>query len=434
MEQDIFEPGGEGRFKSIFRAFRSRNYRLFLSGQSVSLIGTWMQQTALGWLVYRLTGSAFLLGLVAFASQVPSFFIAPIAGVVVDRWNRHHVLLATQALAMLQASLLAFLVLTGTVQVWHILVLAVFVGLINAIDMPNRQSFVLQMIEDKKLLGNAIALNSSMVHATRMIGPPIAGVLIALWGEGVCFFINAISYIAVLTSLCLMRDIPKNGSKQDINAFQSLKEGFSYAFGFLPIRSIILLLAYTSLVGMPFMVLLPVFAKDIFHGDSHTLGIMTGVTGLGSLAGALFLASRRSVAGLEKIILIASTTLGLGLLALAQTRLLPLALAVLLFTGFGMMVQLTSSNSVLQTIVDEDKRGRVMSFYTMAFMGTLPFGSLIYGALAHRIGALHTVLAGGILCLAGSLLFARRIDSLRQQISPIYMKLGILPGTGPEGR
>lgn len=415
------------RLRLLGRAFRHRNYRLFFSGQCLSLIGTWMQQTALGWLVYRMTGSAFLLGLVAFAGQAPSFFAAPAAGVVVDRWNRHRVLLWTQSMSMIQASALAALVLTDTVQVWHILFLSVFMGLVNSFDMPARQSFVLQLVEDKKLLGNAIALNSSMVHLARMIGPPIAGLIIAVYGEGVCFLMNAVSYIAVLSSLLLMRGIPSHGRGHDGKAIQFLKEGFSYAFGFLPIRSIILLLAFTSLVGMPYMVLMPVFAKDIMLGDSHTLGIMMGAIGVGSLSGALFLASRKSVAGLEKIIPFASATLGVGLIAFSHVRFFPLALFVLMATGFGMMVQLTSSNSVLQTVVEEDKRGRVMSLYTMGFMGTVPFGSLIYGALAHRIGAPNTLVLGGICCLIGAFLFARRISVIRDQVSPIYVKLGIIP-------
>ncbi len=425
MERNGFD-SETNHFNNIFRAFRSRNYRLFFMGQCISLIGTWMQQTAISWLVYRLTGSPFLLGLMAFAGQVPSFFVAPFAGVLVDRWNRHRVLLFTQALSMLQASALAALVMSGSIQMHHILILSLFIGLVNAFDMPTRQSFVIHMVEDKKLLGNAIALNSSMVHVARMIGPPIAGIIIAVAGEGICFSLNAASYIAVITGLLLMRINPIRTEGKQPQFLSAMKEGISYAFGFPPIRSIVILLAFTSLLAMPYVVLLPVFAKDIFHGDSHTLGYLMGATGIGAFSGAIFLASRKSVAGLGRMLVIASSVLGGAIVIFSHSTWFGISLVLLLFTGFGMMVTLTSSNSILQTIVDEDKRGRVMSFYTMAFMGMVPFGNLLYGALASKVGAQNTVLAGGVCCIAGSILFARRLPAMRRLVRPIYIRMGII--------
>ncbi len=425
-ESENFESSNTSRLKNIFRAFRARNYQLFFTGQCISLIGTWMQQTALSWLVYKITGSPFLLGLVGFMSQIPSFIVSPLAGVMIDRYSRYRVLLTTQSLAMLQASVLALLVLNGVVTIWHILFLSLLLGTVNSFDMPARQSFVVQMVEDRKLLGNAIALNSSMVHVARMIGPPIAGIVIASAGEGFCFLINAASYVAVIICLLLMKIVPSAASPRQTDLIPSLKEGFAYAFGFPPIRSIILLLAFASLVGMPYVVLMPIFAKDIFHGDSHTLGLLMGTTGLGALAGAIFLASRKNVLGLGRMIVIACSMLGGGVAAFSHSTLFPLSLVLLLFTGFGMMVLLTSSNSILQTIVDEEKRGRVMSLYTMAFMGTVPFGNLLHGILATRIGAQNTLLAGGICCILGSILFARHLPLLRRIVRPIYVEMGII--------
>jgi MFS family permease len=426
MKSDDFEPSDTSRLKNIVRAFGARNYRLFFAGQCISLVGTWMQQTALSWLVYRLTGSPLLLGLVGFVSQAPSFVIAPFAGVFIDRWNRHRGLLVTQSLAMLQASVLAFLVLTGTVTVGRILFLSFFLGVVNSFDMPTRQSLVVQMVEDRRHLGNAIALNSSMVHVARMIGPPIAGFAIAVAGEGICFLLNAVSYVAVIICLLLMRITPPAQVQHHPHILLSLKEGFSYAFGFLPIRSIIFLLALASLTAMPYVVLLPLFAKDIFHGDSHTLGFLMGASGMGALAGALFLASRKNVVGLGRMIVIASSTLGIGIVAFSHSTMLAFALVMLLFSGFGMMVLLTSSNSILQTLVDDEKRGRIMSLYTMAFMGTVPFGNLLHGFLASIIGAQNTLLIGGTCCVIGSILFARQLPLLRKIIRPIYVKMGIM--------
>jgi len=412
---------------NIVRSLRYRNYRLFFYGQSISLIGTWIQRITVPWLVYRLTGSVFLLGLVGFAGQIPTFLVSPFAGVLIDRWNRHKILVITQILALIQALVLALLFYEKSISVWHIAILSVFLGIINAFDMPARQSFVVDMIEKKEDLGNAIALNSSMVNSARLIGPSIAGILISLTGEGMCFMINAISYVFVIAFLLMMKITPRKIEAQDTNAFQKFKEGFTYTFGSLPIRYIILLLALVSLMGMPYTVLMPVFAKTILHGGSHTFGFLMGATGVGALMGAVYMASRRSAAGLEKFIPWFAGIFGLGLILFSLSTNFILSMFLLLITGFGMLMQMTSSNTILQTIVDDDKRGRVMSFYTMAFMGTAPFGSLLAGALASKVGAPNTLFIGGVACILGAILFMRKLPEIKRTIRPIYIGLGILP-------
>jgi len=412
---------------NIVRSLRYRNYRLFFYGQSISLIGTWIQRITVPWLVYRLTGSVFLLGLVGFAGQIPTFLVSPFAGVLIDRWNRHKILVITQILALIQALVLALLFYEKSISVWHIAILSVFLGIINAFDMPARQSFVVDMIEKKEDLGNAIALNSSMVNSARLIGPSIAGILISLTGEGMCFMINAISYVFVIAFLLMMKITPRKIEVQDTNAFQKFKEGFTYTFGSLPIRYIILLLALVSLMGMPYTVLMPVFAKTILHGGSHTFGFLMGATGVGALMGAVYMASRRSAAGLEKFIPWFAGIFGLGLILFSLSTNFILSMFLLLITGFGMLMQMTSSNTILQTIVDDDKRGRVMSFYTMAFMGTAPFGSLLAGALASKVGAPNTLFIGGVACILGAILFMRKLPEIKRTIRPIYIGLGILP-------
>ena len=412
---------------NIVRSLRYRNYRLFFYGQSISLIGTWIQRITVPWLVYRLTGSVFLLGLVGFAGQIPTFLVSLFAGVLIDRWNRHKILVITQILALIQALVLALLFYEKSISVWHIAILSVFLGIINAFDMPARQSFVVDMIEKKEDLGNAIALNSSMVNSARLIGPSIAGILISLTGEGMCFMINAISYVFVIAFLLMMKITPRKIEAQDTNAFQKFKEGFTYTFGSLPIRYIILLLALVSLMGMPYTVLMPVFAKTILHGGSHTFGFLMGATGVGALMGAVYMASRRSAAGLEKFIPWFAGIFGLGLILFSLSTNFILSMFLLLITGFGMLMQMTSSNTILQTIVDDDKRGRVMSFYTMAFMGTAPFGSLLAGALASKVGAPNTLFIGGVACILGAILFMRKLPEIKRTIRPIYIGLGILP-------
>jgi MFS family permease len=412
----------------MLRALESRNYRLFFFGQVVSLVGTWITTTATNWLIYRLTGSALMLGTVGFAGQFPAFLFGPVAGIFVDRWDRHRLLIVTQTLSMLQSFALAALVLSGRITIEWLVVLSVLQGLVNSFDMPARQSFLLTMIENKEDLGNAIALNSSMVNLARLLGPSIAGIVIAVAGEGVCFFIDGVSYIGVIVGLLMMRitrrqaAAPKRGS-----ALGQFTEGFKYAFGFRPIRSIMLLLALVSLVGVPYSVLMPIFAKTVFNGGPRTLGLLMTSSGCGALIGALWLARRQSVVGLGRVIPIAGGMFGVGLIAFSFMHVLWLAMPCLVVAGFGFVVQMASSNTVIQTIVDDEKRGRVMSFYMMAFLGTAPFGSLMAGWLSSRIGAAETLQLGGTCCIAGAVWFARGLPEIRAAVRPIYIRLGIIP-------
>jgi MFS family permease len=423
-------PGAEqppSGWKFALRALRHRNYRLFFTGQSVSLVGTWMTRVATAWLVYRLTHSPFLLGLVSFSGQIPAFLLGPFAGVWVDRLDRHRVLVATQVLSMLQSFALAALALTGVINVWEIIALAVCQGAINAFDMPARQAFVIQMIESHHDLSNAIALNSSMVNGARMIGPSLAGIIIAGFGEGYCFLIDGVSYIAVIVSLLAMVVSRAEGKRRRIGVLHELAEGWHYVARFAPIRSILLMLALMSFAGMPYMALMPIFAGSVLHGGPDTLGFLMAASGVGALGGALTLALRRSVVGLGRMIAIADATFGAALLLFALSRWMWLSMALMLFTGFGMMLQMASSNTILQTIVEEDKRGRVMSFYAMAFMGAAPVGSLVAGLAAKYFGAPLTLGIGGAACLAGSVWFASRLPAIRKLVRPIYIRLGILP-------
>jgi MFS family permease len=426
MIHDKEKAGGINGLKRMFRALAARNYRLFFTGQSISLVGTWMQRVAMSWLVYHLTSSEFLLGLVSFLGLIPVFVLSPFAGVLADRFNRLHLLIATQALAMLQALLLAILVMTGLIRIGHVMVLAAFLGLINSFDTPIRQAFTAEMIEKKEDLSNAIALNSAMFNGARIVGPTIAGLLIAAFGEGFCFLLNGLSYIAVLAALLLMRIPPpvKMVTKQKL--LKGLKEGFFYSFGFAPIQAVLFLLMAVSIMGTPYMVLMPVFAKDILHGGSHTLGFLMGAAGGGALCGAVYLAQRKTVAGLERVIPLMTGLFSLGLIGFALSRHQWLSLSFLFITGFGLMVQMASSNTILQTIVDDDKRGRVMSFYVMCVMGTTPIGSLLSGALAERLGTPETLLIGGGCCLAGALLFMRKLPAIREKMRPIYIEKGII--------
>ncbi len=412
----------------VFRALKYRNFRIFFMGQSVSLIGTWMQYVAMSWLVYRMTNSALMLGVVGFSSQIPAFILAPFTGVLADRHNRYKILVVTQALAMLQAFILAFLTLTGHIAVWHIIVLGIFLGCINSLDIPARQSFILQMIEDKGDLGNAIALNSMMFNVARLIGPSVAGVLIAITGEGACFLINAISYLAVIASLLAMDQAVKIGKDRakDYDIFKDLKEGFNYAFGFQPIRAILLLLGIISLMGMSYAVLMPVFARDVMGGGPHTLGFLMAAVGLGALGGTVYLASKKRVAALGNLLPVSAGVFGLGITAFSFSHNIWISLPLLFVSGFGIMVQMALSNTILQTIVDDDKRGRVMSFYTMAFMGMAPLGSLLAGSMAIRFGAGNTLTISGLCCIIASVIFARKVSFLRKTVQPIYVKMGIV--------
>lgn len=379
-----------------------------------------MQIIAMSWLVYRLTGSALLLGIVGFSSQIPVFLFASFAGVFVDRHNRHKILLLTQSFAMLQAFALATLVLTNTITVWSIIILSVFLGLINSFDMPARQTFVLDMVEDRKDLSNAIALNSSVFNGARLIGPSIGGILIAAVGEGVCFVINGISFLAVIFCLLAMRLNPPKFAAKETNIVRDLREGFSYAFGYAPIKYLILLIALVSFVGMPYTVLMPIFAAEILPGGADTLGFLMAASGTGALIGTLYLASRKSVIGLGRIVGIAAGIFGCGLICFSLSRLLTLSIIFMALTGFGMIVQMASSNIILQTIVDDDKRGRVMSLYAMSFAGVAPFGSLFAGAVADSIGAPNTLMIGGACCAIASIFFFIKFRSLRHMLRAAY--------------
>jgi MFS family permease len=379
------------------------------------------------WLVYRLTDSPFLLGLVGFASQIPVFVVSPLAGVYTDRWNRHRTVLITQSLAMVHAFVITILVITGWITVWQIIVLAILLGIINAFDMPTRQAFLIDLVEDRTHLGNAIALNSSMFNGARLVGPALAGLLITWHGEWVCFFINAVSYVAVLIALAAMRLAPRKATPPKNSIVEGMKEGFRYAFHSQPIRTMLALVALVSLVSMPLAVLLPVLAGNILYGGSDTFGLLASASGLGALVGAILLAMKKSVLGLGRLVAQMTAMLGAATIGVAYSDVLVVSLVFVALTGFATMVEMAASNTILQTIVEEDKRGRVMSFYTMAFMGTAPLGSLLAGGLASVIGTPWTLLISGLVCLCGAAVFALRLPSLRKSIRPIYIQAGILP-------
>jgi MFS family permease len=418
---------GLDRLRFALRALRHRNFRLFTVGQGLSMIGAWMQQVAMGWLVYRLTNSAFLLGVIAFASQSPVFFLGPFAGVIADRANRHRVIIVMQTAMMLQATVLAVLVFLQRIEYWHVLSLSVFFGIVNAFEIPARQSFLLEMVKSREDLPNAIALNSSIFNAARLIGPAIAGFVIAAFGESVAFISNAVSYLAVLGALFAMQLEPRERRKIRGRVFASLRSGFRYGLGFLPIRIVLNLVAAAALFGVPFTVLLPVLAVETLHGDARTLGFLMSATGVGALSGALYLAARTSVRGLSKVISFSATLFGTALVVLGLSRVLWLSLITLVFAGFGMMVLMAASNTFLQTVADDDKRGRIVSMYTMAYIGMSPFGALLAGAIAQRITARFTVAVGGATVILAAGLFARHIPKFRELVRPIYRELGIIP-------
>lgn len=398
----------------MLRALRHRNYRLFFSGQTVSTVGTWMQTIAMNWLVYKLTDSAFMLGALNFFNHVPGFLLGPVAGVVADRYNRHKILIITQSLAMVQAALLAILVLTGKIAVWHLLGLGFALGCINAFDLTARQAFVVDMVEERSDLPNAIALNSIILSGSKLVGPSMAGILIALVGEGVCFLINAVSFIPVLAALLAMRvQAPVNGIKTGNSPWREMHEGYLYAYRFPPICYTVLLLGLVNLTGTAYVALMPIFAHNIFTGDSHTLGLLMAVTGLGAICGAAFLASRISPAGLEKLIPRAVALLGITLLVFSQTNVLFVGLITLFFTGLGSMVHIAASSTLMQSLVEEDKRGRIMSLYSMSF-GMTPFGNLLAGIMASYIGAAATVGIGGLLCVVGAMLYVSRLREIER--------------------
>ena len=444
---DAEGPDAQGQSRALsgtshaWRALRHRNFRLFFGGQTISLIGTWMTRIATSWLVYRLTGSALLLGTVSFAGQIPTFLVAPFAGVWVDRLDRRQVLVWTQTLSMIQSFLLAALTLSGHITIELILILSVMQGIINAFDMPGRQAFMVQMVGDRADLGNAIAINSSMVNVARLIGPSLAGMLIAATSEGWCFLIDGISYIAVIASLLMMQLNATVVRRTATSMLTELKAGWSYVAGFLPIRTILTLFAVVSLMGMPFVVLMPIFAAKVLNGGPHTLGFLMGAMGVGALISALSLAARKTVRGLIRTIPVAAAVFGLGLIGFGLSHAFWLSMLMVLVAGMGMMQGMAASNTIIQTLVDEDKRGRVMSYYTMAFMGMAPFGSLLAGTLAHAIpamplwfvgktplaGAQWTVILNGVVVVLGAAWFVTRLPALRRVVRPIYQEMGIIP-------
>ena len=414
------------RFAHAWRALRHRNFRLFVEGQSISLIGTWMTRVATSWLVYRLTGSALLLGIVGFAGQILTFLLAPFAGVLVDRLNRQKLLIWTQALAAVQSLGLAWLTIAGKVTIYEIIGLAVFQGFINAFDMPTRQSFLIQMVEDRQDLGNAIALNSSMVNLARLIGPALAGIIIGAIGEGYCFLIDGVSYLAVIGSLLMMRVTLAQTPRATTSMLQQLAEGWNYVKDFSPIRTILLLFAVISLTGMPYLVLMPIFASKVLHGGPHTLGWLMGASGVGALFAAGRLALKKSVRGLTSGIQLAAFVFGAGLILFGLSRNLWISLALMFVTGYGMMQGLAGSNTIIQTLVPEKMRGRVMSYYTVAFVGMAPFGSLLAGGLAHWFGAPRAVMITGACCVVAAVWYTTQLKAIRQVMKPIYEEMGIL--------
>jgi MFS family permease len=413
--------------RHAWRALRHRNFQLFFVGQGISVIGTWMTRVATSWLVYRLTHSALLLGVVSFAGQIVSFALGPVAGVWVERLDRRKLLVWTQAAAAIQSLALAALTLSGTITLGEIIALTALQGVINAFDMPGRQSFLVQMVEDRNDLSNAIAINSAMANGARLVGPALAGLVIGGHGEGWCFLIDGMSYIAVIASLLVMRVSRVDIHRASGNMLAQMREGWDYVSTFRPIRTILLLFALLSLMGYSYSVLLPVFADQILHGDARTLGWLTGASGVGALISALSLTVRKSVLGLTRMLQIASATLGAALIMFGLSRTLWLSLAFMVLVGFGMMQAAAVSNTVIQSLVPEDKRARVMSYYTMAFFGASPFGSLFAGALAHRIGAPATVMLTGACCIAGAIWFTIDLPKVRAIIRPIYQHMGLIP-------
>jgi MFS family permease len=412
-----------------WRALRHRNFKLFFVGQSISVIGTWMTRLATTWLVYHLTHSALLLGIVSFAGQIVSFLLGPFAGVWVERLERRKLLVWTQALAAVQSLALAALTLAHVITLWEIVALTVLQGVINSLDMPARQSFLVQMVEDRADLSNAIAINSSMANAGRLIGPAIAGLVIAAFGEGGCFLIDGLSSFAVIASLLLMHLPAFVPHAHKTNMLTQVREGWDYVRTFRPIRTILLLFFFVTLMGYSWSVLLPIFAAQILHGNARTLGWLMGASGIGALTSALSLAVRKSVVGLTRMIQVATALLGLGLMLFGLSHTLWLSLILMVLVGFGMLQVASASNTVIQSLVPEDKRARAMSFYTMAFFGAAPFGSLFAGALADRIGAPHTVILTGACCLAGALWFTWEMPTLKSIMHPIYRNLGLIPTT-----
>ena len=407
------------------RALRHRNFALFIAGQGWALIGYWIQQLAVSWLVYRLTGSATLLGVLSFAANVPVLVLAPLVGLWSDRFNRHRVMIATQVLEMLQAIVLAALAFSGLIETWHIIALTMFLGVCVAVELPVRHAYLLELVGDKQDLPNAVAMTSLVANCGRLIGPSVAGVLIGWFSEATCFLINAITYIAVLVSFAFIRVKRQSTAAIHPPALHGFKEGLVYAWRTVPIRLLLTLLAIIALTAAPYGTLMPAIVHEAFSGDAQTLGFLVGAAGLGAVSGTLLLASRSDVRGLTRFIVAAAFLAGCALIALSWSRMLPLSIALMAVIGFCILLISVSTNMILQTIVDDDKRGRVMSLYTAAFLGVVPLGGLIAGALADRIGATRTVLIGGCVCVLATLYMARQLPLLHRHMQSIYARLGI---------
>jgi MFS family permease len=412
-------------------ALRHRNYRLFFTGQLISMIGTWMQSVAQSWLVYRLTGSSLSLGLVGFVSQIPVFLVAPIGGLAADRFPRRRILVATQCSAMALALLLAFLTLTGRIELWHVLVLGGLLGVVNAFDIPGRQAFVVEMV-GRKDLPSAIALNSSIVNGARIVGPAVAGLLVAAVGEGWCFLLNGASYVAVIVGLLLMRIPPETRRRVAGSAGAEILEGFRFVVGETPVRSLVLLLGLMSLMGMPYAVLMPIFAERVLGGGARGLGILMGASGAGALLGAIALVLRRRLRGLSRWVALSSAGFGLALIAFSLSRTFWLSVLILVPLGCAMMVQMTASNTLVQSMVPDELRGRVMSVYSMVFMGMGPFGTLLAGALAASLGAPLTTAIGGAVCVAGAAAFGWFLPVLRVGTRRLIIAQQMAGGDPPE--
>ncbi len=401
----------------FIRSLRHRNYRLYFFGQLISLPGNWIQNIALGWLVYRLTDSALLLGIVGFSGQIPSLFLTPLAGVFADRTGRRKILLTTQTVSMLIALSVSVLIFSGHIKVWHIILSAVLNGISVAFDTPFRHAFLVNMVPDKKDLQNAIALNSTLFNTARFAGPPLGGLLIAVSGEAVCFLINGLSYLAVIWSLSLMKVNENPVKTEKASVLTDLLQGVQYSWKEAPIRILLLMVITTSLLGLPFQVFMPVFAREVLQGDSRTLGYLIGAIGAGALTGAVFLATRRTLGGIPLIILISALMFSAGLMAFSASPTLLLSVLLLVITGFGMVVEFASSNTLLQTLVDDRMRGRVVALYSMSFMGFTPLGSLLTGWLAEIAGVQFTVFVAGFCCLIAALFFYRKLNVIQKAIA-----------------
>jgi MFS family permease len=378
-----------------------------------------MQRLALGWWVYQHTHSALILGIVGGAGQLPAVLLAPLAGALVDRWDRQRLLVVAQLFAMLQAFALAWLVLAEVTTLWPLLLCSVLLGMVNAVDIPARQALVVDLVDHPEDLGNALALNAALTNGARLLGPAVAGVVIVRLGEGICFLLNGLSYLAVLMALGVMHLPPRPAAPPRTPLLAQAHAGVRYAWGYAPVRAILILLGIANLLGMPYQVLLPVFATDILHGNAYTLGRLTAASGVGAILGALYLASRDNAQGLSRMLVLSTVLFSLGLVGLSYARHEGAAWLALVAASGGMMALSTASNTVLQTIVDEDKRGRILSLYTMVFLGTAPLGSLVAGAVATRLTALQMVRIGGLCCLVGALVFAHYLPALVALVRPV---------------